>query len=62
MIHEELVAIKKSLIFRDDLGDIIDKAWRKWKRNHKFLSTSWDFLLARTPITYFTKQLTNEAK
>ena len=24
MIHEELVAIKKSLIFRDDLGDVID--------------------------------------
>ena len=62
VIHEELVAIKKSPIFRDDLGDVIDKAWRRWKRSHNFSSGSWDFLLASTPITYFKKWLTNEAK
>jgi len=62
IILDELVEIKPSLRFRDDAGNIIDDVWRPWKRRHRFSSATWDFLISETPVPFFTKRLTNEAK
>ena len=45
VVLDELMSINSSLKFKDEVGDVVDKKWRDWKRGHLFTSASWDFLL-----------------
>lgn len=55
VIIEEMMAIKPSLDFQTFDVNINHETWRLYKKDHGFMTTTWDFLLTTQKVDYFTK-------
>jgi hypothetical protein len=60
VIIKELEYVRPSLDFLKPDMNVRNLRWRVWKKEHRFSSATWDYLLSAPPAAYFTKRLTNE--